>query len=64
MIVGAGVRVQQVYGEAVNFLGSEFGNRKVALNFCCSEGGTRGAMIKPLPSMLGRHWPRTPASSH
>jgi menaquinone-dependent protoporphyrinogen IX oxidase len=39
IIVGSGVRAGRVYSEAVNFLGNNFGERKVALYFCCGEGG-------------------------
>jgi menaquinone-dependent protoporphyrinogen IX oxidase len=39
VIVGAGIRMGSVYKEAVEFLGKNFGERKVALFFSCLEGG-------------------------
>ena len=39
IIVGSGVRATNVYKEAVEFLKQDFGDRKVALFFCCGGGG-------------------------
>jgi len=39
IIVGSGIRATSVYKEAVDFLGRDFGDRKVALYFCCGGGG-------------------------
>lgn len=52
IIVGSGVRAGRVYGEAVEFLGRDFGQRKVALYFCCMEGGDTKAMGQ-VPSKYG-----------
>jgi len=39
IIVGSGVRGGRLYGDAVQFLGKDFGDRKVALYFGCGSGG-------------------------
>lgn len=39
VVVGAGVRGGKVYGEALNFLKQDFGNRKVAFFVCCGGAG-------------------------
>jgi menaquinone-dependent protoporphyrinogen IX oxidase len=37
IIVGCGVKGTNVYNDAVNFLDKDFGDRKVALFFCCED---------------------------
>jgi menaquinone-dependent protoporphyrinogen IX oxidase len=37
IIVGGGVKGTSVYNEAVEFLGKDFGDRNVALFFCCED---------------------------
>lgn len=39
VVVGAGVRGGKVYGEALDFLKQDFGNRKVAFFVCCGGAG-------------------------
>jgi len=39
VVVGAGVRAGRVYGEALNLLKQDFGNRKVAFFVCCGGAG-------------------------
>ena len=39
VVVGAGVRGGKVYGEALNFLKQDFGDRKVAFFVCCGGAG-------------------------
>ena len=39
VIVGAGVRGGKVYGEALEFLKEDFGDRKVAFFVCCGGAG-------------------------
>jgi menaquinone-dependent protoporphyrinogen IX oxidase len=39
VVVGAGVRAGKVYGEALDFLNRDFGERKVAFFVCCGGAG-------------------------
>lgn len=39
VVVGAGVRVGKVYGEALNFLKQDFEDRKIAFFVCCGDAG-------------------------
>ena len=39
VVVGAGVRGGKVYGEALDFLKQDFGDRKVAFFVCCGGAG-------------------------
>jgi menaquinone-dependent protoporphyrinogen IX oxidase len=39
VVVGAGVRGGKVYGEALDFLKQDFGNRRVAFFVCCGGAG-------------------------
>ena len=39
VVVGSGVRAGKVYGEALEFLKKDFGDRKVAFFVCCGGAG-------------------------
>jgi len=39
VVVGAGVRAGKVYGEALDFLKKDFGNRRLAFFVCCGTAG-------------------------
>ena len=39
VIVGAGVRGGKIYGEALDFLNQDFGDRRVAFFVCCGGAG-------------------------
>ena len=39
VVVGSGVRAGKVYGEALDFLKQDFGNKKVAFFVCCGGAG-------------------------
>ena len=39
VVIGSGVRAGKVYGEALDFLKQDFGNKKVAFFVCCGGAG-------------------------
>ena len=39
VVIGGGVRGGKIYAEALQFVGQDFGDRKVAFFVCCGAGG-------------------------